>query len=177
MKYTSRFFKQKVTETIGNIGSLQNYHLIPRVEKIEVISAEVIEYFPADLQANALSKEQVAFVLKALQSASDGIDDFLAFMPEEAVAAAKAQVEEENELNEKEYNEQVGEEMSNQKAKPKPQPKPAPEQAPEPSPTPTPEPASGGVLSTTATPEPTPQPTLATPQPTTEPTPSEPTPP
>mmetsp|Transcript_1712 Transcript_1712/g.3302 ORF Transcript_1712/g.3302 Transcript_1712/m.3302 type:complete len:157 (-) Transcript_1712:255-725(-) len=64
---------------------------------------QILEYFQVDLVANELTKEQQTFVLKALKSTSTSIDSFLALMPSNVVAAAKKQIEEENELNLKEF--------------------------------------------------------------------------
>jgi hypothetical protein len=59
--------------------------------------------------ANDLTSDQAKFVLAALKSTSKSIDAFLSLMPAEAVAAAKAQIADENDLNDKEYDEIVSE--------------------------------------------------------------------
>jgi len=64
---------------------------------------QILEYFPQDLTVNQMSSEQNAFVLKALASTSNSIDGFLTLLPQEAVAKAVAQIEEENLLNLQEY--------------------------------------------------------------------------
>ena len=64
---------------------------------------QVLEYFPDKLVANDLTREQSTFVLAALKSVSKSIDNFLGYMPQEVVEQAKAQIIEENRLNEKEY--------------------------------------------------------------------------
>lgn len=78
---------------------------------------QIIEYFPQDLVANDLSPEQKTFVINALASTSSNIDRFLALMPPDKVAAAKAQIEEENALNAKEYEQFNDETMVNMPAK------------------------------------------------------------
>jgi hypothetical protein len=69
---------------------------------------QIIEYFPQDLVVNDLTPEQKKFVLAALASASDSIDQFLELMPVDAVSGAAKQVAEENRLNEEEYPEDQG---------------------------------------------------------------------
>jgi len=64
---------------------------------------QIIEYFPQDLQANDLGPEQKKFVSNALATASKSIDSFLMLMPKDTVDAARAQLEEENALNMKEF--------------------------------------------------------------------------
>jgi hypothetical protein len=64
---------------------------------------QILEYFPDKLVANDLTREQSTFVLAALKSVSKSIDSFLGYMPQEVVEQAKAQIIEENRLNEKEY--------------------------------------------------------------------------
>jgi len=64
---------------------------------------QIIEYFPQDLVANDLSPEQKKFVITALSTTSTNIDRFVALLPPEKVAAARAQIEQENDLNKKEY--------------------------------------------------------------------------
>jgi len=91
---------------------------------------QILEYFPDKLSANDLTSDQAKFVLAALKSTSKSIDAFLSLMPAEAVAAAKAQIADENDLNDKEYDEIVGEKIINMPArKPKPPP-PPPVEAP-----------------------------------------------
>mmetsp|Transcript_15392 Transcript_15392/g.49189 ORF Transcript_15392/g.49189 Transcript_15392/m.49189 type:complete len:232 (+) Transcript_15392:20-715(+) len=65
---------------------------------------QILEYFPQDLKANSLTPEQTRFVLAALASVSTAIDKFLAIMPAEPLAKARAQMAEENELNLKEFD-------------------------------------------------------------------------
>jgi len=74
---------------------------------------QILEYFPDKLTANNLSPEQKTFVLAALSSASKNIDSFLTLMPATEVIAAAKQIEEENALNKKEYEEFVKEEYAN----------------------------------------------------------------
>lgn len=64
---------------------------------------QVLEYFPSELNAIDMTRDQSAFVLKALSSTSKTIDSFLLLMPSEQVAAARARVIEENEINLKEF--------------------------------------------------------------------------
>ncbi len=66
---------------------------------------QILEYFPDKLKVLDLTKEQSGFILGALDSTSRNIDFFLELMPPDELAAARAQVEEENELNLKEYGE------------------------------------------------------------------------
>ena len=73
---------------------------------------QILEYFPDKLQANDLTPAQSQFVLAALVSTSKSIDSFLALMPGDAVDAAKAQVAEENSMNQADYDE-VGEAIVN----------------------------------------------------------------
>ena len=71
----------------------------------------------ASVVANDLSPEQKKFVMDALASTSGNIDRFMTLMPQEKVLAAKAQIEEENQLNKKEYEEFNDEEIVNMPAK------------------------------------------------------------
>lgn len=48
-------------------------------------------------------------VVKGLQAAQTKIDEFLAFFPAETVGKVKARVQEENELNVKEFDKSLGE--------------------------------------------------------------------
>ena len=50
---------------------------------------------------NALDKEKQGFVLRALGTARSNLDAFLGYLPPKVVAAARAQVLEENDLNKK----------------------------------------------------------------------------
>lgn len=68
---------------------------------------QILEYFPSNLKADDLTREQSTFVLAALASTSKSIDSFLGLMPQDAVQAAKRQVAEENDLNEKEFPEDM----------------------------------------------------------------------
>lgn len=65
---------------------------------------QVLEYFPADLIANDLTRTQKDFVLAALDANSRNIDSFLALMPSDEVQRAKDQLVEENRLNLKEFD-------------------------------------------------------------------------
>lgn len=49
-----------------------------------------------------------ALVLKGLESAQVKIDDFLAYFPEPAVAAVRKRIQEENDLNVKEFDSSLG---------------------------------------------------------------------
>lgn len=51
------------------------------------------------LAVNDLSSAQKNFVLSALKAVSTSIDNFLTLMPQETVALARSQIEEENALN------------------------------------------------------------------------------
>jgi len=64
---------------------------------------QILEYFPSKLTATDLTREQQSFVLSALTSCSKSIDSFLLLMPADDVRAARAQIEEENALNLKEF--------------------------------------------------------------------------
>ena len=66
---------------------------------------QILEYFPDKLVANDLTREQEKFVMAALGSTQQNIDLFLELMPPAAVDKAKAQIDEENRLNEVEYGE------------------------------------------------------------------------
>ena len=66
---------------------------------------QILEYFPDKLTANDLTREQEKFVMSALASTERNIDLFLGLMPPAAVDKAKAQIDEENRLNEAEYSE------------------------------------------------------------------------
>ncbi|KAL1527301.1 hypothetical protein AB1Y20_015973 [Prymnesium parvum] len=66
---------------------------------------QIMEYFPDKLVANDLTSEQEKFVIAALASTDKNIDLFCSLMPPAALAAAKAQIEEENKLNDQEYRE------------------------------------------------------------------------
>jgi len=66
----------------------------------------LIEYFDQqttdNLKVTDLSKDKKEFISKALTSSRQKFDKFLTYMPVEKVAAARAKVMEENELNQKE---------------------------------------------------------------------------
>lgn len=47
-------------------------------------------------------------VIKGLESAQVKIDDFLAYFPDEAVSAVRKKIQEENELNVKEFDPSLG---------------------------------------------------------------------
>ena len=55
---------------------------------------------------NLAGKEQL--VVKGLESAQQRIDDFLSFFPEETVASVRKKIQEENELNVKEFDPALG---------------------------------------------------------------------
>jgi hypothetical protein len=78
---------------------------------------QILEYFPQDLVANDLSPEQKKFVITALATTSSNIDRFVSLLPPEKVASAKAQIEQENELNKKEYEEFNDEKIVNMPTK------------------------------------------------------------
>ena len=65
---------------------------------------QVLEYFPSNLVANDLTREQKDFVLAALDANSKNIDSFLSLMPPDEVSKARAEMEEENSLNLKEFD-------------------------------------------------------------------------
>jgi len=66
---------------------------------------QILEYFPNELNAIDLTRDQTQFVLAALSSTSKTIDSFLLLMPSDQVAVAKARLDEENALNLKEFPE------------------------------------------------------------------------
>jgi len=107
-----RFVTASVYASQADQGSAQSF-AGTAVESL----IQIIEYFPRDLVANDLSPEQRTFVLRALESTSSSIDNFLSLMPEEAVTKANAQVAEENELNEKEYQDEDGKGILNSNIK------------------------------------------------------------
>ena len=66
----------------------------------------VLEYFDSSsssLKVDTISSEKQAFVVRALDVASQRIDQFLAYLPPEQVATAVAFIDYENELNLREY--------------------------------------------------------------------------
>jgi len=71
----------------------------------EAVDALVVanEYFAKELKATKLTEEQRKFLVTALTSCRQKLDDFLAYLPSEAVQKARRQVEEENALNAKEF--------------------------------------------------------------------------
>ena len=87
---------------------------------------QILEYFPDKLVANDLTPTQTSFVLAALDSTSRSIDNFMEFMPPSTVDAAKQQIVEENELNEKEYPQDQGQILNIAKKPPPPPPPPPP---------------------------------------------------
>ena len=91
---------------------------------------QILEYFPDKLSANDLSPAQKDFVLAALASTSKSIDSFFLLMPDEVVAAARAQIAEENRLNEIDFQE-IEETIVNAGPKPPPPPPPPPVPPPE----------------------------------------------
>lgn len=66
------------------------------------------EYFAKDLKVAGLTDEQRTFIVQAMQSTRSKLDGFLAYLPEDVVQKARRQVEEENELNMKEFVGQDG---------------------------------------------------------------------
>jgi len=65
----------------------------------------ILDYFDEqdrEVKVSELGKEKKDFILKALTSARDKLDSFLAYMPVEKVREARSQVMLENELNKKE---------------------------------------------------------------------------
>ena len=66
----------------------------------------VLEYFDSSsssLKVDTISSEKQAFVVRALDVASQRIDQFLAYLPPDQVATAVAFIDYENELNLREY--------------------------------------------------------------------------
>ena len=66
----------------------------------------VLEYFDSSsssLKVDTISSEKQAFVVRALDVASQRIDQFLGYMPPDQVATAVAFIDYENELNLREY--------------------------------------------------------------------------
>ena len=66
----------------------------------------VLEYFDSSsssLKVDTISSEKQAFVVRALDVASQRIDQFLGYLPPEQVATAVAFIDYENELNLREY--------------------------------------------------------------------------
>lgn len=67
---------------------------------------QINEYFDSSensLKVNTITAEKQQFVLKALNTARDNLDNFLGYMPPEVVAKATQIVQEENDLNAAEY--------------------------------------------------------------------------
>lgn len=65
----------------------------------------ILDYFDEvdkEVKVSDLSKDKKEFIQKALKSAREKLDEFLAYMPKEKVKAARDQVILENELNKKE---------------------------------------------------------------------------
>jgi len=81
---------------------------------------QILEYFPDKLVANDLTRDQEKFVMAALDNTNKNIDLFCELMPPTAVDAAKAQLEEENKLNDIEYKEVNTDPLLNMPAKPTP---------------------------------------------------------
>jgi len=72
---------------------------------------QINEYFDSaegSLKVNQLDGEKTKFVLKALATSRTNLDAFLGYLPPNVVASAKAQVAEENDLNQKEYKGEDG---------------------------------------------------------------------
>lgn len=66
----------------------------------------VLEYFDSSsssLKVDTISSEKQAFVVRALDVASQRLDQFLAYLPPDQVATAVAFIDYENELNLREY--------------------------------------------------------------------------
>ena len=66
----------------------------------------VLEYFDSSsssLKVDTISSEKQAFVVRALDVASQRIDQFLGYLPPDQVATAVAFIDYENELNLREY--------------------------------------------------------------------------
>jgi len=66
------------------------------------------DYFAKDLKVAGLSDDQRKFVLTAMQATRNKLDGFLSYMPSDVVQAARKQVEDENDLNMKEFAGDVG---------------------------------------------------------------------
>ena len=76
-------------------------------DSVEALT-QILEYFDSSsksLKVDSISGEKLDFVLRALGAASGRIDDVLAAMPAELVLKTRAFIEEENDLNLREYNE------------------------------------------------------------------------
>ena len=106
---------------------LDNYQLLENVNKCAILAGgrrsqealqvgqgavevlqSVLEYFDSSsksLKVESISSEKQAFVLKALEVASQKIDQFLVYMPEDQVITAKAFIDYENDMNLMEYKE------------------------------------------------------------------------
>merc|ERR1719291_935408 len=61
------------------------------------------EYFAKELKVSGISEDQRKFLVKAMKTTRDKLDGFLEYLPSDAIAAARQQVEEENNLNMKEF--------------------------------------------------------------------------
>jgi len=61
------------------------------------------EYFGTPLKVSGLSDEQRKFIVQAMQACRDKLDRFLVYVPEESLKKARQRVEDENDLNRKEY--------------------------------------------------------------------------
>merc|ERR1719334_63365 len=74
------------------------------VENLEMAK----DYFSKSLKVKSLTGEQKSFILQAMQAMRQKLDDLIKFMPAEVVTAARRQVEDENELNAKEFMSDTG---------------------------------------------------------------------
>ena len=101
---------------------------------------QILEYFPDKLSVNDLTPEQRSFVLRALESTSKSIDEFLRLMPPEAVDGAREVLLMENRLNEEDFESEktAGTIVNAAPAPPPPPPPPPPPQPPQEPPPPPP---------------------------------------
>jgi hypothetical protein len=71
-------------------------------EAIDVLETAK-EYFSKELKVSGLTDVQRTFIVDAMSTTRNKLDSFLTYMPEDTVAAARKQVEDENDANMREY--------------------------------------------------------------------------
>lgn len=71
-------------------------------EAIEVLETAK-EYFSKELKVSGLTDQQRTFIVDAMSTTRAKLDGFVKFFPEDVLAAARKQVEDENEANMREY--------------------------------------------------------------------------
>jgi len=88
-------------------GYVENKNKVLQASNIgnEAVDALIVanEYFARELKASKLTEDQRKFLVQALVSCRTKLDDFLTYLPAEAVQKARQQIEDENALNVKEF--------------------------------------------------------------------------